>query len=283
MSEISLSSEEIKNWLESQTKNFLTPIQTEAQENQDKLKQIIESIIEITKILADTSSKEIEKRNMRVLNRARALNKLANLFTERLKRIKIPEKLSYSTFSKVVNETNKVFIVTDIDIKNWFPRISPFFIRDRRKFLAIHEKAKESLREIDDFIKNEYIKTRTLHETFQLISELKDLEKYLIEIETEQKNIEKDQLALRDQLSTVTNKMTSLEEKETLNQLSQIETEIKSLRKESSHAFRHLKKPFKKMRALTLRNTLTSLNPSEQASLDLYLEYPLEALTKEKT
>ena len=281
MSEISLSSEEIKNWLESQTKNFLTPIQTEAQENQDKLKQIIESIIEITKILADTSSKEIEKRNMRVLNRARALNKLANLFTERLKRIKIPEKLSYSTFSKVVNETNKVFIVTDIDIKNWFPRISPFFIRDRRKFLAIHEKAKESLREIDDFIKNEYIKTRTLHETFQLISELKDLEKYLIEIETEQKNIEKDQLALRDQLSTLTNKMTSLEEKETLNQLSQIETEIKSLRKESSHAFRHLKKPFKKMRALTLRNTLTSLNPSEQASIDLYLEFPCVSLTKE--
>jgi hypothetical protein len=35
------------------------------------------------------------------------------------------------------------------------------------------------------------------------------------------------------------------------------------------------------MRALTLRHTSTSLNPSEQASLDFYIEHPFETLAKE--
>jgi hypothetical protein len=193
MSELTLSSQEIKKWLENETDHFLSPIQNQAQNNRDSLQEIKESVIEVTKTLLDSSSKEIEKRNMRVLNRARALNKLAHLFSERIGRIKIPENITYANLSKAVNETNKVFLVTDIDIKNWFPRISPFFIRDRRKFLTVHEKAKESLAEIVDFVKNEYIKTKTLQETFQLIPELINLEKRLNEIQTERKNIEKDQ------------------------------------------------------------------------------------------
>jgi hypothetical protein len=246
MSELTLSSQEIKKWLENETDHFLSPIQSQAQNNRDFLQEIKESVIEVTKTLLDSSSKEIEKRNMRVLNRARALNKLAHLFSERIGRIKIPENITYANLSKAVNETNKVFLVTDIDIKNWFPRISPFFIRDRRKFLTVHEKAKESLAEIVDFVKNEYIKTKTLQETFQLIPELINLEKRLNEIQTERKNIEKD------------------------------------LKKEVSQAFRRLKKPFKKMQALTLRDSSTNLSPQELTLLETYLENPFDALTQEK-
>jgi hypothetical protein len=283
MSELTLSSQEIKKWLKNQTDHFLSPIQNQAQKNCDQLQEIKESVIEITKTLLDSSSKEIEKRNMRVLNRARALNKLAHLFSERIRRIKIPETITYANLSKAAKETNKVFLVTDIDIKNWFPRISPFFIRDRRKFLTIHEKAKESLAEIDDFVKNEYIKTKTLQETFQLISDLINLKKRLTEIQTELKIIEKDQNSITTQLSNLTNNITSLEEKDTLNQLSQIETEIINLRKEVSQAFRRLKKPFKKMQAQTLRDNSINLRPQELAILELYIENPFEALAQEKT
>ncbi|MCW3998570.1 MAG: hypothetical protein NWF10_08410 [Candidatus Bathyarchaeota archaeon] len=283
MSELTLSSQEIKKWLKNQTDHFLSPIQNQAQKNCDQLQEIKESVIEITKTLLDSSSKEIEKRNMRVLNRARALNKLAHLFSERIRRIKIPETITYANLSKAAKETNKVFLVTDIDIKNWFPRISPFFIRDRRKFLTIHEKAKESLAEIDDFVKNEYIKTKTLQETFQLISDLINLKKRLTEIQTELKVIEKDQNSITTQLSNLTNNITSLEEKDTLNQLSQIETEIINLRKEVSQAFRRLKKPFKKMQAQTLRDNSINLRPQELAILELYIENPFEALAQEKT
>ena len=79
---------------------------------------------------------------MRVYNRARALNKLARLFLDRIRKVNVPDQVSYDNLSKFAQETQKAFLVTDIDIKNWFPRISPFFIMDRRKFLAVHEKAK---------------------------------------------------------------------------------------------------------------------------------------------
>jgi hypothetical protein len=283
MSQLTLSSQDIKKWLQNETDHFLSPIQNQAQQKRTSLQEIKESVIEVTKTLLDSSSKEIEKRNMRVLNRARALNKLAHLFSERITRIKIPENITYANLSKTTKEINKVFLVADIDIKNWFPRISPFFIRDRRKFLIVHEKAKESLSEIDDFLKNEYIKTKTLQETFQLISELINLEKRLTEIQTELKTIEKDQQSVTTQLSNLTNKITSLDEKDTLNQLSQIEKEIINLRKEASHAFRRLKKPFKKMQALTLRDTSTNLSPQELALLEVYIENPFEALAQEKS
>ena len=74
MSELTLSSQELKNWLNNETNDFLSPIQLEAKKNQENLQEIIENIKEVSKSLLDISSKEIEKRNMRVLNRARVLN-----------------------------------------------------------------------------------------------------------------------------------------------------------------------------------------------------------------
>jgi len=282
LSEITLSSQEIKNWLDNETNDFLSPIQLEAKKNQENLQEILQNIREVSKSLLDISSNEIEKRNMRVLNRARVLNKLATLFLERIERIKISDQISYVNLSKEVMETSKIFRVTDIDIKNFFPRISPFFIRDRRKFLAVYEKAKESFEKINEFIKEEYVKTKTLQETFQIISELLDLEKKLNEIEIEITKTKKDQLFSTKELDEFTAKIASLEDKDTINQLSQIDQEIAKLRIEANKAFRHLKKPFKKMQALSLHYNSTNLNPKEVAILDLYIENPFDALIEEK-
>jgi hypothetical protein len=46
----------------------------------------IQSVGDVSKMLLDNSTREIEKRNMKVYNRARALNKLAHLFLDRLKK-----------------------------------------------------------------------------------------------------------------------------------------------------------------------------------------------------
>jgi len=282
LSEITLSSQEIKNWLDNETNDFLLPMQLEAKKNQESLQEILENIRQVSKSLLDISLNEIEKRNMRVLNRARVLNKLATLFLERIERIKISDQVSYVNLSKEVTETSKIFRVTDIDIKNFFPRISPFFVRDRRKFLAVYGKAKESFEKINEFIKEEYVKTKTLQETFQIISELVDLEKKLTEIEVELTSIKKDQLSSVKELDEFTIKIASLEDKDTINQLSQIDQELTQLRIEANKAFRHLKKPFKKMQALSLRYNSTNLNPKEIAILDLYIENPFDALIEEK-
>ena len=139
----------------------------------------IRNVEDVSKMLFDISSREIEKRNMKVYNRARALNKLSRLFLDRLKKLNPPEEISYASISRYVQETQKVFFVTDIDLKNWFPRISPFFIMDRRKFLAIYEKAKQAYNALNNFVNDEYVKTKNLEEALLQLKELQDLEKPL--------------------------------------------------------------------------------------------------------
>ena len=278
----SFSSNEIKRWLEDETSSILSPVQAQAQKLRDDMRDAIQSFAEISKMLLDNSAKEIEKRNMRVYNRARALNKLARLFSERIRKVNVPDQISYDILNKFAQETQKVFIVTDIDIKNWFPRISPFFIMDRRKFLAVYEKGKESLAALNDFLTKEYIKTKTLEETFQLINELHSLEKRLSDVEAEKKSIENERLPIEEEIAELEKKSAELKCNGPVDQLFMVEVEIEKLNKELKHGLRHLQKPFKKMRALALYRGGAGLTTAERDMLNQYLQKPFQALATEE-
>jgi hypothetical protein len=283
MSEVAnFSSNEIKSWLEDQTSSTLTPVHAQAQKLRDDMNMAIQNVTDVSKMLLDNSAKEIEKRNMRVYNRARALNKLSRLFLDRIRKVNVPDQVSYDNLSKFAQETQKVFLVTDIDIKNWFPRISPFFIMDRRKFLAVHEKAKESLAALSDFLSREYIKTKTLEETFQLINELHNLEKHLSDVEAERASIVNERLPLEKEIAELEQKLAELQSTGPIDQLFVLEAEIGALNKELKHALRRLQKPFKKMQASALRRRGAGLTPDERNMLNLYLQKPFKALATEE-
>jgi hypothetical protein len=275
------SSNNVKSWLENETSEILTPVHEQARKLRDDLSNSIADFTDVSKMLLDNSAKEIEKRNKRVYNRARAMNKLARLFTERIKKVTVPDQVSYDSLNKFAQETKKVFMVTDIDIKNWFPRISPFFIMDRRKFLAVHEKAKASLDALNDFLTKEYIKTKTLEETLQLINELHTLEAQLSDVEAERKSIENERLPIENQIAELEKKIGQLQGEGPVDQLFLLETEIEKLNKELKHALRHLQKPFKKLRALSLYRGGAGLTQDERSMLELYLERPFKAFTTE--
>jgi hypothetical protein len=283
MSEVAnFSSNDIESWLKNQTSSILTPVQIQAQKLRDELSDAIQSLTEVSKMLLDNSSKEIEKRNMRTYNRARAMNKLARLFTERIKKVNVPDKISYDNLDKFAQETQKVFLVTDIDIKNWFPRLSPFFIMDRRKFLAVHEKAKLSLSAINDFLTKEYVKTKTLEETFQLISEMHSLEQQLTDVEAERKRVENERIPIEEEITELEHKIAELQGGGPVDQLFMVETEIDKVNKELKQVLRHLQKPFKKMRALALYRGGAGLTLDEQSKINQYLQNPFKALANEE-
>ena len=284
MSEVvTFSSNDIEGWLKEQTSSILTPVQAQAHKLRDEMRDSIENFADVGKLLVDNSSKEIEKRNMRTYNRARAMNKLARLFTERIKRVTVPDRISYDTLNKFAQEIQKVFIVTDIDIKKWFPRISPFFIMDRRKFMAVHEKAKISLNALNDFLTKEYVKTKTLEETFQLIDELHDLEAQLAKLTAEVQSIENDRFPVEKKLAELEKRTSELKSEGPVDQLFLIETEIEKLNKQLKQALRHLQKPFKKMRALALYRGGAGLTPDEREKLSVYLQKPFKALSTEQS
>ena len=254
----------------------------QAKKLRDEMNSSVQAVIDVSKLLFDTSSKEIEKRNMKVYNRARALNKLARLFLDRLKKLNPPEQVSYDSLSRYVQETQKVLLVTDIDIKNWFPRISPFFIMDRRKFLAVYERAKQAYNALNDYVTKEYVKTKTLEEALQQINELQNVEKQLSVLGEDKENIKNERMPIEQEIATLEEKINDLKCKGPIDKLNMVNCEIENLCNELKHALRHLQKPFIKMQALATGGGGGGITPDELNMINQYLEKPFDAFVAEK-
>ena len=276
------SSTETKRWLENQTVSTLKPVHAQAKKLSDDTNLAIHSVEDVSKLLFDTSSKEIEKRNMKLYNRARALNKLSRLFLDRLKKLTPPEQISYDSMSRYSQETQKVFLVTDIDIKNWFPRISPYFIMDRRKFLAVYERARQAYNTMNDYVNKEYVKTKTLEEALQQLNELQNVEEQLINLKREKDSITNERKSLQQEIDVLEQKIFELSSRGPIDKLNLVNSEIDSLSTELKHTLRHLQKPFIKMQALATQGGGGGITPDELTQISNYLESPFDALVSEQ-
>jgi uncharacterized coiled-coil protein SlyX len=276
------SSGEVKRWLENQTSSILSPVHAQAKKLRDDMNSAIEAVGDVSQMLLDNSTREIDRRNMKVYNRARALNKLAHLFLDRLKKLNLPEEISYDTLSKYTQEIQKVFMVMDIDIKNWFPRISPFFIMDRRKFLAIYERSKQAYATLNDFVTKEYVKTKTLEEAFQLLNELQNVQQQLTTIGEEKEKIKDERTPIEKEIAELEQKIAELKNSGPIDKLNSVNTEIDVLSSELKHSIRYLQKPFIKMQALATSGGGGGITPDELSKVNQYLEKPFEALTAEQ-
>ncbi|MDH7477705.1 MAG: hypothetical protein QHH17_04910 [Candidatus Bathyarchaeota archaeon] len=279
---LKFSSKEIKGWLEKETSSIFIPVHAKTQKLLDEMRKSLESLVDSSKMLLDNSSKEIEKRNMKTYGRARALNKLSRLCLDRMRQIEVPEKVSYDDVREFVQETQKAFLVTEVDVRNWFPRISPFFILDRRKFLTVFERAKILLKELNDFLTKEYVKTKTLEETFQLIDKLQALEEQLSKLSEQRKNVEAEKASIEKEIFETQKRMVELKSKGGISQLSQLDLEIEALTSELKHNLQHLQKSFIKLQSLALHGEGSGLTPEEINKLNQYLDNPLEAFFTEE-
>lgn len=261
LSEVKLPSKDTRSWLEKETQQTFVPVHAKARKLLDEMRKNLDSLSEASKMLLDNSAKEIEKRNMKTYGRARALNKLARLFVDRMRTIKPPEQVSYKTLEDFVQDIQKAFAVTDVDVANWFPRISPFFILDRRKFSAVFEKAKDSLRILEYFLSKEYVKTRTLQETFRLVDEVLASEQELAKLENQKTRIETEQTSVGDEIAQIQMKISDLRSKGNMGKLDQTSTEIETLSVEVKHSLQHLQKPFVKLQSLATHGGGSGLTP----------------------
>jgi hypothetical protein len=282
LSQTKLSTDELKLWLEKETGSVLSPVQSRAQKHLEETRVALDNLSEASKTLSENSQKEIEKRNMKVYNRARALNKLSSLFIERIKKLKIPDQVSFDTLNSFALETQKMMNVFEIDIKNWFPRISPFFIMDRRKFLTVYEKTKLIVNALLDFVNKDYVKSKTLEKTFEYIAELQVVERQVNEIEAEKGEIVKERSILEKEISELERQTAEFKSKAVLEQLSRMESESATLNGELKRLLRHLKKPFLKMQALATYGGGGGITPDELKMIGLYMDSPFEAIAAEE-
>jgi len=147
--------------------------------------------------------------------------------------------------------------------------------------LAAFEKAKILLKEMQGFQTKEYVKTKTLEETFQLIDKLNALESQLVGLNERKAKVENEKATVEHEIAETQQKMVDLKDKGGISQLDQINVEIKALNKEVKHNLRHLQKPFIKLQSFTLHGKGSGLTPEESERLNQYLENPFEALARE--
>jgi hypothetical protein len=277
------STVDLKEWLEKETGTTLNPIQAQAKKFRDETSQAILALNEVCKALLDSSAKEAEKRNTNIFNRARALNKLAGIFIERIAKLPSPEQVTYDVLSKYNIEAQKTLIVTEVDIKNWFPKISPFFIMDRRKFLTVYEKTKQTFSTFNEFIAKEYVKTKMLQETIQMINDLQSLENKLSNLCTDVENIKNERLPIEQKIIELEHKTSELKTAGPIDQLNLVIGEIGVLNNDLRNTLRHLQKPFIKMQALATSGGGGGVTPDELRMINLYLDDPFEAFAIEES
>jgi hypothetical protein len=184
--------------------------------------------------------------------------------------------------SRYAQEIQKIFIVFDIDIKNWFPRISPFFIMDRRRFLTVYEKARQTYNVLNDFVTEEYVKTKTLEEAFDLLNELQNMQKQQGAIGEEKEQIKNERLPIEKEIAGLEQKIDELKTKGPIDTLNMVNAEIGNLTNELKHSLRHLQKPFIKMQALATSGGGAGITPDELSRMNFYLEKPFDALVAEQ-
>ncbi|MCL2642404.1 MAG: hypothetical protein FWD52_02655 [Candidatus Bathyarchaeota archaeon] len=273
----------LKEWIEKEANTSLIPVQAQAKKLLDETSQAIAALNEVCESLLENSNKEIEKRNMKLYNRARALNKLANLFIDRLAKLSMPEQITYDTLRKYNSESQKTLLVTEVDIKNWFPRISPFFIMDRRKFLTVYDKTKQTFLSLNEFVNKEYVKIKTLQETLLMIGELQGLENKFTGMQVEIENIKNERVPVEAKIAELEQKTGELKTAGPIDQLNFVTCEIETLNNDLKTTLRHLQKPFIKMQALATSGGGGGITPDELRLINLYLDTPFEALVIEET
>ena len=142
----------------------------------------------------------------------------------------------------------------------------------------MHEKAKIALSELNDFVTKEYVKTKTLEETFLLIDELRSLENHLSEIEAQRENLKDERVPLEKEIAELKQKTCDLESTGPIDKLKLVNAEIESLSSEVKHCLRHLQKLVRLLDEGKLKLKADKARKAEQSAADVLRRDSLASL-----
>jgi chromosome segregation ATPase len=145
-----------------------------------------------------------------------------------------------------------------------------------------HEKAKFAISSLNDFVAKEYVKTKTIEETFQLVDEIQSLERQLATVNTQKADMQNERAPIEKEIAELQQRIAELETKGPIEQLNTVEAEKEALTNELKNELRHLQKPFIKVQALATQGGGAGLTPDELKALNGYMETPAEALAAEE-
>ena len=147
---------DIKEWLKQETAPIVEPLKTEGTLLLNNVRERIDDVRENCEKLMRNSEIEMAKNSRKTYRRAKILNKLAKYAIETIDNVEFPDLISSESLQVICDDSEKALAVVGRERAKWFPRISPFFIVDRRRFDAAFGKIEKSLEKLRSFSSHRY-------------------------------------------------------------------------------------------------------------------------------
>jgi len=278
-SQIPLSN--LKEWIQKETAQTIEPLKSKGESLLKEIRERLDEAIKASEKLTEKSEKEIQRGSPKTYRRAKLANKFARNLAETMKRVVVPDQLSYANLQTLYINLEKMQATVDQERRMWYHFISPYFILDRRWLDAHLKRTADVLSELRNFLTQKYAKAKTsddaLAEVDKLLQSLTEAE----ESETRIKQVELREGFLENKLAENQQKTTLIQGKAELAELVKTNEKAEELRESVKLNLRHLQKPFFKLQSLA-RSAEVTLPLDEAKKLSDYLNDPFEALATEE-
>lgn len=278
--ELEIPLENLREWLEREAVPIVEPLKAEATSLLNNLRNKLDDIRENCEKLSDNGEREMLKGNPKTYRRAREVYRFARGILETIDETNIPEEVSYENLQTLCEVFKKTLSVIGRERARRFPRISPYFIIDRRRFDVSLKKTADSFEELRSFSSDEFEKAKTVEDSFSMTDKLLQLLDELDDAEKRMKKMELKREALEKKLAENQQNITLIKSEDKIGELEQIDRKIKELEERVKHDLRHLQKPFLKFQSL-VRGPGYPLPLDETKKLGEYLSKPFIAIATE--
>jgi len=280
MAEAEIPLNDVKKWLEQETAPIVEPLKAEGTLLLNNVRERLGDVREICEKLMRNSEVEMSKDSRKTYRRAKVLNKLAKYAIETIDNVKFPDLISSESLQIACDDLEKMIAVVGRERAKWFPRISPFFIVDRRRFDAAFGKTAKSHEKLRSFSSDRYMKAKIVEDSFLMVDELFQFLEKSNAIDERRKKMELQRGILEKKIDEDQQKTMLIRSSDEASELAHVNEKIKELKEKLRRSLRHLQKPFLKFQSLA-QGPGYPLPPDELKKLDEYLTRPFEAFATE--
>lgn len=271
----------VNEWLTKETESTVKSLKSDAKTILDEVKSRLDELYDASEKLLEDAEKEMARGSRKTFRRAKFLFKLAGTFSDLIDKVVIPDEINGKTLKETSEQLTKAMETINQEKTKWFRALAPYFILSRRKFDASYKRTEEPYKRLMSFLSNDFEKVERI-ENFP--SKIDELNQNLFELNNYKKNkqarAEKHE-NLEKQIVAVEQQLQALQNKGELVELAELESKIKKVTEEVKQELRHLQKPLLKFQTL-VNNPGYSLAPDANSKLEQYLVNPFEALATEK-
>ncbi len=272
---------DFRSWLEQETEPILEPIKAEAKNRLESFNDRLEDLKAACEKLSEDAEKEMQKGSRKTYRRSRVAWKLASKILDTIDEAPFPNEISPQSLQSFCENLENAFAAIGQERARWFPRISPFFIIDRRRVDVALQRAMDSFREFSSFSSTELGDAETVQDALSTSDRLHDLLNDLKRLRTRKNRVESKKRTIEKAIADRRNKQEEIRSKSAIVELGQVDDEIKMLQRELSRSMRYLEKPFLKLQRLVQSPSLP-LPLNEAKRLTQYLTDPFTAFATEK-